>query len=164
MVGKRKPQRTRYQGVAYVIGGNFYRVARPPGSGLCVSAPFINRKPQFNMESFKLASSNNEEGGEEKGTSSLAKGVLSLLVLGGGAWFLFGGGLEQQAANDLDKIEDQVAADSVRQYNLSKQGGDAIEICVQAGLVTAAYLQAEDQPNYLKWKDIEKADCARAGL
>lgn len=116
------------------------------------------------MESFKLASSNNEEGGEEKGTSSLAKGVLSLLVLGGGAWFLFGGGLEQQAANDLDKIEDQVAADSVRQYNLSKQGGDAIEICVQAGLVTAAYLQAEDQPNYLKWKDIEKADCARAGL
>ncbi|USN88270.1 MAG: hypothetical protein H6779_02385 [Candidatus Nomurabacteria bacterium] len=115
------------------------------------------------MESFKLSSSENEDKNEE-GSSSVAKVLLSLIIMGAGGWFFFGGGLEQQAANDLDKIEDQVAADSVRQYNLAKQGGDAIEICVQAGMVTAAYLQAEDQPNYLKWKDIEKADCARAGM
>lgn len=115
------------------------------------------------MESFKLSSSDNEEkGGKE--SSPLAKGILGLLILGGGAWFLFGGGLEQQAAKDLDRIEDQVATDSVNQYNIAKQGGDKIQICVQAGLVSAAYLQAEDQPNYLKWKEVEKADCARAGL
>lgn len=117
------------------------------------------------MQSFKLSSSKKDEPSEEKEeSSSVAKGVLSLLVLGAGAWFLFGGGLEQQAGTSMDRIEDQVAEDSVRQYNLSKQAGDVIEICVQAGLVSAAYLQAEDQPNYLKWKEIEKADCKRAGL
>lgn len=115
------------------------------------------------MDSFKLSSSDNEEK-NEGGSSSLAKGILGLLILGGGAWFLFGGGLEQQAAKDLDRIEDQVATDSVNQYNIAKQSGDKIQICVQAGLVSAAYLQAEDQVNYLKWKEIEKADCARAGL
>jgi hypothetical protein len=41
MVGKRKPQKTRYQGVAYVIWGNSYRSFGSPGSGLCVSAPII---------------------------------------------------------------------------------------------------------------------------
>lgn len=116
------------------------------------------------MDSFKLSSSDNEGESNEGGSSSLAKGVLALLIMGAGGWYLFGGGLDQQAANELDKIEDQVAADSVRQYNLAKQAGDAIEVCVQAGMVSSAYLQAEDQANYLKWKDIEKADCVRAGL
>jgi len=115
------------------------------------------------MESFKLSSSNNVDESTEE-TSSITKVIVTLLIMGGGGWFLFGGGLEEQASRDMDKIEDQVAADSVRQYNLSKQGGDPIEICVQAGMVTASYLQAEDQPNYLKWKETEKADCARAGL
>lgn len=117
------------------------------------------------MQSFKLSSPEKDEQPEAKEeSSSLAKGVLSLLVLGAGAWFFFGGGLEQQAGTSMDRIEDQVAADSVRQYNLSRQAGDLIEICVQAGMVSAAYLQAEDQPNYLKWKNVEKADCAKAGL
>lgn len=117
------------------------------------------------MESFKLSSSKKDEPSEDKKeSSSVAKGVISLLILGGGAWFLFGGGLEQQAGTSMDRIEDQVAADSVRQYNLSRQGGDPIEVCVYAGLVSASYLQAEDQPNYLKWKDVEKADCKNAGM
>lgn len=115
------------------------------------------------MESFKLSSS--DSGGEKKeGTSPIAQAVLALLILGGGGWYYFGGGLDQQAAQELDKIEDQVAMDSVRQYNLAQQSGDRISICVQAGMVSAAYLQAEDQTNYLKWKDVEKADCAKAGL
>jgi len=38
------------------------------------------------------------------------------------------------------------------------------EICVQAGMVSAAYLQANDEPNYQKWKAIEKTDCKTAGL
>lgn len=37
MVENRYAQRTRYQGVRNVVGGNSYRAARPPGSGLCVS-------------------------------------------------------------------------------------------------------------------------------
>ncbi len=115
------------------------------------------------MQSFKLSSPEKDDTPKEE-TSSVAKGILSLLILGAGGWFFFGGGLEQQASRDLDRIEDQVAVDFVNQYNLAKKSGDAIQICVQAGMVAAGYLQAEDQPNYLKWKEIEKADCKNAGM
>lgn len=101
---------------------------------------------------------------KDEGTSAVAKVLLSLIIMGGFGWYFFGGGLDQQAGKELDKIQNQVAIDSVSQYQLAKKGGDPIQICVQAGLVSAAYLQAEDETNYLKWKDIEKADCAKAGL
>lgn len=64
----------------------------------------------------------------------------------------------------LDNIEAQVAADSVEQYDIAKKQGDPMMTCVQAGMVSAAYLQAKDDTNYNKWKDIEKSDCSKAGL
>tara|TARA_R110000772_G_scaffold267264_1_gene390858 strand:+ start:1708 stop:2085 length:378 start_codon:yes stop_codon:yes gene_type:complete len=90
--------------------------------------------------------------------------IISVVFFIGFIWFLFGGGIEKQAAKDLGRIQDQVAADSVKQYNIAKRQGDAIQICVQAGMVTAAYLQANDESNYRNWKSIEKSDCANAGL
>jgi hypothetical protein len=72
--------------------------------------------------------------------------------------------LERQAAIELQRIEDQVAVDSVNQYNIAKRQGDPIQICVQAGMAAAAYLQAKDEANYRRWKAIEKADCEAAGL
>lgn len=66
--------------------------------------------------------------------------------------------------NNLENIEKQVATDSVDQYNIAKKQGDPMMVCVQAGFVSAAYLQAKDDANYNKWKDIEKADCSKAGL
>jgi hypothetical protein len=30
--------------------------------------------------------------------------------------------------------------------------------------VSAAYLQAKDEPNYQRWEKIEKDDCSRAGM
>ena len=64
----------------------------------------------------------------------------------------------------MDDIYKQVSDDSVKQYNIAKRQGDKIQICVQAGLVSASYLQANDEENYGKWKSIEKADCERAGI
>lgn len=64
----------------------------------------------------------------------------------------------------MDKIYYQVAQDTVDQYNIAKKQGDAMQICVQAGLVSAAYLQAKNQEKYDEWKSIEKADCRAAGL
>lgn len=61
-------------------------------------------------------------------------------------------------------INHKVTNDFSDQYNLSVKGGDKMEICVHAGLVAAAYNQAKDEENYLKWKKIEKDDCLRAGL
>lgn len=64
----------------------------------------------------------------------------------------------------MDSIYQEVIDDSLRQYQLSKKGGDEIEICVMAGIVVASYLQANDEANYLKWKRIEKRDCEQAGI
>ena len=35
---------------------------------------------------------------------------------------------------------------------------------VQAGLVSAAYLQAQNEASYQNWKDIQKMDCKNAGM
>jgi hypothetical protein len=36
-----------------------------------------------------------------------------------GIWYLFGGGLEKQASNDLKKIEIQVAQDAEKAFNIA---------------------------------------------
>jgi len=79
-------------------------------------------------------------------------------------WFFAGGGLEGAGNKQMQKIENKVAADAVNQYNIAKRGSDAIQICVQAGFAAAAYLQAEDETNYHKWKSIEKSECRAAGI
>lgn len=61
-------------------------------------------------------------------------------------------------------IEQGVAEDAVKQYNIAKREGDPIQICVSAGLVTAAYLQAKDEKNYAEWKAVERSVCSAAGL
>ena len=45
-----------------------------------------------------------------------------------------------------------------------KRSGAPMDVCVRAGLVAEAYLQANDEGNYKHWKAIEKKDCAAAGL
>lgn len=81
-----------------------------------------------------------------------------------GIWWFSGGGIEKQAATSMQKIHSQVVTDAVDKYNISKRQGDAIQICVQAGMVGAAYLQAKDEANYQLWKKTEEQDCKRAGI
>lgn len=64
----------------------------------------------------------------------------------------------------MQGVTNQVANDMVEQYNIAKQQGDKIQTCVQAGIVSAAYLQAKDQPNYNQWKATQKQDCRKAGV
>ena len=61
-------------------------------------------------------------------------------------------------------VEQQVAKDCEKQYELAVKGGDKIEIAVNAGLVAEAYKQAHDEENYLKWKKIENDAKNTAGL
>jgi hypothetical protein len=105
-------------------------------------------------------------GHPNKEASYLSGGqVLGGLVLAGIViWWLAGGGFDNQVAYDLAKVEDQVASDAVSQYNIAKQQGDSMQICIQASLVSAAYLQAKDETNYQTWKKTEAEDCKRAGV
>ena len=68
------------------------------------------------------------------------------------------------SVTSMKDIYDQVSTDAVSSYELSVKGGDPVEICVQAGLVVAAYNQAHDEASYLHWKNIERQRCATAGI
>jgi hypothetical protein len=79
--------------------------------------------------------------------------LVSLGILAFGAWYMLGGGVEQHVADD-----------AVKQYEIAKRDGAQMDVCVHAGLVSAAYIQAKDEENYRKWKQIENDECARAGV
>lgn len=97
-------------------------------------------------------------------------GVLRIIAIVIGAlvavWWIFGGGAVNNAGTGamMDQIQTKVASDAVDQYNIASQQGDRMQICVQAGLVAAAYLQAKDTDNYNQWKAREKTDCRAAGI
>lgn len=61
-------------------------------------------------------------------------------------------------------IYQKVASDAVDRYELAKKHGSAMQRCVQAQMVTAAFLQAKDEVQYAAWTATQKADCAKAGL
>jgi hypothetical protein len=74
-------------------------------------------------------------------------------------------GCEQKIAEKLElDAYAKVTADAVAQYGIAKRSGDKMQTCAQAGLVSAAYLQAKDEPKFNEWKATEKADCAAAGM
>ena len=86
------------------------------------------------------------------------------VLIGLGVWYYYGGGLEKQAQKDMGRIEQQVAEDAVKQYEIAKRSGNATDAYVHASLVAAAYLQAKDEPNYQRWKAIEAQEARRAGM
>jgi hypothetical protein len=105
-------------------------------------------------------------GHPNKKAAHLSRGqiFLYLIAAGGGLWWWVGGGFDHQVAHDMKKIENQVATDFVDQYNIAKRQGDVMQVCIQAGIVTAAYLQAKNEESYQHWKRVEAVDCERAGL
>lgn len=94
------------------------------------------------------------------------RGIISIIVLVALGWYFLGGGrekmvqhemekIEQQVPAQMQKIENQVAADAVKQYEIAERSGDKMQMYTQAGLCTAAFLQAKDEVNYKKWLEIE---------
>ena len=63
------------------------------------------------------------------------------------------------ASAQMADIEAKVAMDSVAQYEITKRGGDRVDMCVHAGMVAAAFLQAKNEAQYRVWKATEKSDC-----
>ena len=83
--------------------------------------------------------------------------VAGIAVLGLG-WVYFG------SDNTLTTMQHNVAQDAEAQYKIVKAGGSKIEICAHAGVVKMMYLQTQDQDKYIEWGNIERADCADAGV
>ncbi|OWP85282.1 hypothetical protein BWK59_00655 [Flavobacterium davisii] len=88
-------------------------------------------------------------------------GVVAFFVM---LSFFFGGGIEKEAERQMNEIENTVALDAEKQYEIAKKSGTSMDAYVQAGMVCAAYLQANDEVNYKKWKAIEKEEAKNAGI
>lgn len=102
--------------------------------------------------------------------SMLVAGALAIGLCWWGGSKIFGG-LEDAAANVAPltggferSINRKVADDAIEQYEIAKRSGSKMDACVHAGLVSAAMIQAKDEPGFQKWKAVEKADCRRAGV
>lgn len=89
-------------------------------------------------------------------------GIIVALI----AWYFFGAGAGEQKSSpiSMQSIENKVAEDSVQQYGIAKRNGTAIDACVAAGFVLAAYLQAKNESMYQQWKTTEEFDCKVAGV
>jgi len=72
--------------------------------------------------------------------------------------------MESAGKDMLDRAKEQVATDAIAQYRIVRDHGTAIDRCVQAGMVSAALLQANKEADYARWKTIEAADCEAAGM
>ena len=103
---------------------------------------------------------------------ALVVGIVA--VIGFGLYAMFVGvgvadpGLQDSfapsSAGIQTSIEAQVANDAVQKYDIASRSGTAMDRCVQAGFVVAAYLQAKDESNYATWKETQKTDCYLAGV
>jgi hypothetical protein len=76
--------------------------------------------------------------------------------------------IKNQINEDIDEqmraIELKVVIDSIKQYKIAKEHGSAMDAYVQAGLVSAALLQAKESEKYKEWKVIERKEGIRAGM
>jgi hypothetical protein len=108
-------------------------------------------------------------------SSNQFKGIVSILVLVGLAWFFFGGGKERMVQSEMEKIqeqvpaqmqqiENQVADDAVKQYGIAERAGDKMQMYTQASLCAASFLQAKDEANYRKWLDIQHKLAKQIGM
>jgi hypothetical protein len=60
--------------------------------------------------------------------------------------------------------EGQTLQQALAEYEVAKVARDPATLCVAAGTVKAAAIQAKDAAATAKWSQIEKRDCAAAGL
>ena len=63
---------------------------------------------------------------------------------------------ESPEAAMLSQVKPESA---IQRYEIMKETGNMASICEHAGLVKAAYIQANDETNIEKWTQIEQSDC-----
>lgn len=126
----------------------------------------LNRSPSLSQveEKHSTVENKNIKINTAADMASSVQIFIGIIVAIGAIWWFWGGGLENKTEDLLSDIKKQVTQDMIDQYEIAKRQGDRMQICVQAGLVCAGYLQAKDENNYRKWKDIEYNDCLRAGI
>lgn len=68
---------------------------------------------------------------------------------------------QKEAVKNAHKV---MIESSLRQYEIVKRQGSATDVCIHANAIQGAYLGAEDEANYAKWRVIAQNDCKVAGV
>lgn len=92
------------------------------------------------------------------------KVIVAIVIIGVFIGYFAGGGMEGEVNRQMDNIENQVAQDAVRQFEIAQKNGSNIDAYSAASMVVAAYLQAEDEENYKKWKLVQDEYGKKLGL
>lgn len=74
------------------------------------------------------------------------------------------GSCDQIAESQLKSIQDKAAQDAEEQYRMVEKSGTKVDLCVRAGMVAEAYLQAKNSEKYDFWKTTQRVDCLTAGV
>jgi hypothetical protein len=69
------------------------------------------------------------------------RGIITVVLLAGGMWLFLGGGFTHRSATNM---------------------GSMVNACVNTDLVGAAYVQANDEPNFKRWTAAEESGCLPA--
>jgi hypothetical protein len=59
---------------------------------------------------------------------------------------------------------EDAGSEVVRQYRVALKRQSKAELCVIAGMIASVYVQANDVPAALAWKEQEGRDCSVAGM
>ncbi|MCL1957878.1 MAG: hypothetical protein FWF63_11180 [Fibromonadales bacterium] len=108
-----------------------------------------------------------EETQKEQSSPSFIAYIITALIAGGG-WFLYmqisEKHIEKQVEKETKNIAVQMAIEEEQKYKLVQESGSSMDKCVHAGAVALAWLQTQNSERYKKWKEIEKAQCAKVGI
>lgn len=72
---------------------------------------------------------------------------------------------KEETQATINSLHEQTARDLEQQYaELQRTGASQMDLCVRAGFVAEAYLQANASTAFEKWQNIENNHCQKAGL
>lgn len=70
------------------------------------------------------------------------------------AWLFLGGGMDMLTARGLKNNSQTVATNAVAEYEMAMRNGDTTSACFKAGMAASAYLSAQKEADYKRWKSI----------
>lgn len=71
---------------------------------------------------------------------------------------------QEIAQKQVNDIQTQVAKDYEARYEIAIKNNNLTDAYTQASITAAAYLQAKDEANYLKWKAITNDLAVKIGM
>lgn len=124
----------------------------------------LNTQEAKELESWKKSIEKNDNSNLENKKLSPETLVIIFVFLPIIFWLLVWYFLFSSPNKQLQNIKENVVIDFEEQYNIAKDWWNLMDICLNAWIVKAWYLQVKDEYNYNKWIDIEKEDCKNAGI